>query len=102
VVRIRAAEALAGLPPARLMEMDRQSLAKPGRRRNVVRARPDDHASTIIWELLPRRGQPEESRRGVRDSSRLRPDSVPPLVNASMAYYALGEKENAENRCAAR
>jgi tetratricopeptide (TPR) repeat protein len=98
LVRIRAAEALAGVPPARLMEMDRQSLEKAREEAETsFRARPDDHASHYnLGNFYLAGGAPRMAIGEYEISSRLRPDSVPPLVNASMAYYALGEKEKAE------
>jgi tetratricopeptide (TPR) repeat protein len=99
LVRIRAAEALAGLPPARLMEMDRQSLSKAREEAETsFRARPDDHASHYnLGNLYLAGGNPKKAIEEYETSSRLRPDSLPPLVNASMAYYSLGEKEKAED-----
>jgi len=98
LVRIRAAEALADVPPARLGGVDRQSLQKAREEAETsFRARPDDHASHYnLGNLYLAGGDPKKAIEEYETSSRLRPDSVPPLVNASMAYYALGEKENAE------
>jgi tetratricopeptide (TPR) repeat protein len=98
LVRVRAADTLAGVPPARLMGMDRQSLSMAREEAETsFRARPDDHASHYnLGNLYLAGGDPKNAVVEYEISSRLRPDSVPPLVNASMAYYALGEKEKAE------
>jgi len=98
LVRVRAAAALAGVPPDRLGAVDRQSLEKAREEAETsFRARPDDHASHYnLGNLYLAGGDPKKAIGEYGISSRLRPDSVPPLVNASMAYYALGEKENAE------
>jgi len=98
LVRIRAAEALAGVAPERLGEADRQSLEKAREEAETsFRARPDDHASHYnLGNFYLAGGEPKKAIAEYGISSRLRPDSVPPLVNASMAYYALGEKEKAE------
>ena len=98
LVRVRAAAALAGVPPDRLGGMDRQSLENAQEEAEAsFRARPDDHASHFnLGNLYLAEGNPKKAIDEYGISSRLRPDSVPPLVNASMAYYALGEKENAE------
>ena len=98
LVRVRAAAALAGVPPDRLGGMDRQSLENAREEAEAsFRARPDDHASHFnLGNLYLAEGNPKKAIDEYGISSRLRPDSVPPLVNASMAYYALGEKENAE------
>ena len=97
-MRIRAAEALAGVPPDRLGGVDRQSLASARKEAETsFRARPDDHASHYnLGNFHLAEGDPGKAIAEYEISSRLRPDSVPPLVNASMAYYALGEKEKAE------
>jgi tetratricopeptide (TPR) repeat protein len=98
LVRVRAAEALAGVPSDRLGGVDRQSL-ESARKEAVTsfQARPDDHASHYnLGNLYLAGGDPKKAIDEYGISSRLRPDSVPPLVNASMAYYALGEKEKAE------
>jgi tetratricopeptide (TPR) repeat protein len=97
LVRIRAAEALAGVPSAPLGGMDRQSLEKAREEAETsFRARPDDYTSHYnLGNFHLAGGDPKKAIEEYGISSRLRPDSVPPLVNASMAYYALGEKENA-------
>jgi tetratricopeptide (TPR) repeat protein len=99
LVRVRAAEALAGVPPDRLGGMDRQSLGMAREEaEKSFRARPDDHASHYnLGNFHLAGGAPKKAIEEYETSSRLRPDSVPPLVNASMAYYSLGEKEKAEN-----
>ena len=97
-MRVRAAAALAGVPPDRLGGVDRQSLVDARKEAETsFRARPDDHASHYnLGNFHLAEGDPKKAIDEYGISSRLRPDSVPPLVNASMAYYALGEKENAE------
>jgi tetratricopeptide (TPR) repeat protein len=98
LVRVRAAAALAGVPPGRLGGVDRQSLESARKEAETsFQTRPDDHASHYnLGNLYLAEGNPRKAIDEYGISSRLRPDSVPPLVNASMAYYALGEKENAE------
>jgi tetratricopeptide (TPR) repeat protein len=98
LVRIRAAEALAGVLTDRLGRLDRQSLEKAREEAEAsFRARPDDYASHYnLGNFYLAGGNPKKAIEEFAISSKHRPDSVPPLVNASMAYYALGEKENAE------
>jgi len=98
LVRIRAAEALAGVQPARLGGVDRQSLEKAREEAETsFRARPDDYASHYnLGNLYLAGGTPRKAIEEYEISSRLRPDSVPPLVNASLAYNALGENDKAE------
>jgi len=98
LVRVRAAEALAGVPPERLGGVDRQSLERAREEAETsFRARPDDHASHYnLGNFYLAGGEPKKAIAEYGISSRLRPDSVPPLVNASMAYYALGENGKAE------
>jgi tetratricopeptide (TPR) repeat protein len=98
LVRVRAAEALAALPPGRLGAEDRRSLETALREaETALRARPDDHASHYnLGNLHLAKGDPEKAVAEYSISSKLRPDSIPPLVNAALAYNALGENGKAE------
>jgi len=98
LVRIRAAEALAGVPPDRLPKADRESLEKAREEAETsFRARPDDHASHYnLGNFYLAGGKPKKALDEFAFSSRLRPDSIPPLVNASLAHNALGENDKAE------
>ncbi len=98
LVRIRAAEALAGVSPKRLGEVDRQSLEKAREEAETsFRARPDDHTSHYnLGNFYLAEGNPKKAIAEYAISSALRPDSIPPLVNASLAYNTLWENESAE------
>ncbi len=98
LVRVRAAEALAGVPLDRVGEADRKSLARArGEAEAAFRARPDDHASHYnLGNFYLAEGDPKKAVAEYGISSRLRPDSVPPLVNAAVAYNALGQNKKAE------
>jgi tetratricopeptide (TPR) repeat protein len=98
LVRIRAAEALAAVPLDRLATADRESLASARKEAETsFRARPDDHASHYnLGNFYLAEGDPKKAIAEYGISSRLRPDSVPPLVNASLAHNSLGENDEAE------
>jgi tetratricopeptide (TPR) repeat protein len=98
LVRVRAAEALAGVPPARLGTEDRRSLERARKEAETAwRARPDDHAAHYnLGNYYLAEGDPKKAIAEFGISSKLRPDSVPPLVNASLAYNTLGQNDKAE------
>ncbi|HLO09605.1 MAG TPA: multiheme c-type cytochrome, partial [Desulfobacteria bacterium] len=79
LVRVRAAAALAGVPPDRLRGVDRESLEKAREEAEMsFRSRPDDHASHYnLGNLHLVEGNPKKAIAEYEISSRLRPDSVP-------------------------
>jgi len=96
LVRVRAAATLA-VYRRTARGGDRQSLESARKEAETsFRARPDDHASITIWGTSSSTRRTEEGHRRIRDLLQVASDSVPPLVNASMAYYASGEGERGE------
>mgnify|MGYP005838973713 CR=1 FL=1 len=98
LVRVRAAAALAGLPTDAMKEDDRRSLAKAtGEYERVLLARPDDHASHYnLGNYHMSRREFDKAIVSFETSARLQPESIPPLVNASLAYNAIGRNDKAE------
>ena len=98
IVRIRAAGALAPYPRNLLTSQDRKRLGRAtGELEESLTCRPDDWASHYnMGNYRSSRGDPQGALESFRIASRLRPDAVPPLVNASMAHAALGQKGQAE------
>ena len=98
LVRIRAAAALATVPPRLFDGHDRKHLDDATNEfLATMNARPDDHASHYnLGNFHMNRGEHAQSIAAYNTSMRLRPDSIPPRVNASLAYNALGQNERAE------
>jgi len=98
IVRIRAAGALAAYPRRRLTTRDRRRLERATDELVASLARrPDDWASHYnMGNHLSRRGDTTGALTSFQIASRLRPDAVPPLVNAAMAHATLGHQRQAE------
>jgi len=98
LVRIRAASALATYPRDALTLPDRQRLKRATNELEVsLRCRPDDWGSHYnMGNYRLDRGDLRGALASFRIASKLRPDAVPPLVNASMAHARLGQTAQAE------
>jgi len=67
--------------------------------REAALSRPDDHMSHYnLGNFFGARREYARALAAYETSSRLRPDSIPPLVNASMAHSALGQSKEAEEK----
>ena len=95
--RVRAANALAGLPAvpdglrADLQAATRELEAS-------ITARPDDFASQYdLGRLYANRGDTSRAIAAYETAIRLRPNMVAPLVNVSLAYNAVGRNSDAES-----
>ena len=98
LVRVRAAASLAAVPKEYFREQDRQSLEQAMEEyvASIV-ARPDDYVSHYnLGNLYLDTNAYENAVLSYKTASRLRPDFVPPLVNASFAYNAQGQNALAE------
>jgi len=98
LVRVRAASSLAGAPSGELPEAERASLARATAELEAsLTARPDDYLSYYnLGNLYTQRRQFEQAVGMYDTATRLRPDSIPPLINASLAYNVLGRNDKAE------
>ena len=98
LVRIQAAAALAGYPLSSLNRQDRDHvLAALKELEASLRARSDNWASQYnLGNFLTESGRLEEAAEAYTLASRFRPDVVPPLVNAAIAYARLGQSAQAE------
>jgi tetratricopeptide (TPR) repeat protein len=98
LVRIRAAAALAPLPPDRVQGPQRQSLEHATEEFiAAMHARPDDHASYHSLGLFyAERGELKRALAAYETASRLEPRAIQPLVNASLVHNQLGQNDKAE------
>jgi tetratricopeptide (TPR) repeat protein len=98
LVRVRAAAALAAIPPAGLSPEVRADLSGAlDEFLASMRSRPDDWASHYnVGNFHLDRGEPDRAVAAYRIASRLRPDALMPLVNAALAYNLLGRNPEAE------
>ena len=98
LVRIRAASALARLPRRVLSTVDRKRVDRASAELQAsLTCRPDDwRAHYNLGNYWADHGKPEEALRAFAVASRLRPDTVPPWVNASMVHARLGDTAQAE------
>ena len=98
LARVRAANALAGLPASAVPEGDRPGLEAATRELEAsLTARPDDFASEYdLGRLYARRGDMARAITAYDAAIRLRPDMVAALVNVSLAYNAVGRNSDAE------
>jgi tetratricopeptide (TPR) repeat protein len=99
LVRIRAANALAGYPAGLLNPDDRARLARATQELLVsLQARPDDWASHYnLGNFYFRQNQDVKALEAFTLAHALRPDTVLPLVNASLAYARSGQNDQAES-----
>jgi tetratricopeptide (TPR) repeat protein len=98
VVRIRAAEGLAGYPRERLTPDEAKNLEKAnGEYLAYLTARPDQWSSQYnLGNYYLSRGQLQESIASYGAALKLEPRAVMALVNLSMAYARMGEGAKAE------
>jgi Flp pilus assembly protein TadD len=98
LVRIRAAQALAGCSTARFAPEDRAAVAKAtAELEQSLTLRPDDSVSLYnLGNYYMTRGELNAAVTNFEASLRLRPDFVPPAVNVSLALNQLGRNADAE------
>jgi tetratricopeptide (TPR) repeat protein len=98
LVRVRAAAALASLPPERLDAANRKIVEDATREfMSAMRTRPDDQTSYHnLGAFHAARGDYQRAVDCYALSHRIDPRAVPPLVNASIAHNMLGQNEQAE------
>lgn len=98
VVRIRAAESLAGQPQDQIPAEARRDFDLAFEELlAALRSRPDDYFSHYgLGNLHLGRGELEQALAAFETSLKLRPDFVPSLVNTAMTQAQLGETEAAE------
>jgi tetratricopeptide (TPR) repeat protein len=98
LVRIRAASALAAVPREWFDEKDKTALAAAtGELEDSFMAHPDDataHYNLGNYHLERREFGP--AIEAFQTATRLQPRSIPPLVNASLAFSAVGQNGKAE------
>jgi tetratricopeptide (TPR) repeat protein len=99
LVRIRAAAALASLPSTNFGDPEQLKIARATLElEQSLSARPDNAAAHYnLGNLYFERREFTNAIDAFLLADRLQP-SVPPLVNASLAYNALGQNEQAERR----
>jgi len=99
LVRVRAAGALAGLPPGDLPPPVRESLTKATAELEAALAVRADSWTTYynLGNLHERRGEYAEALKAYEHASRLRPDVVAPWVNAAMIHARMDHLGLAEN-----
>ena len=98
LVRIRAAEALAGMPRELLASAERKAVAKATEELEAAMgARPDDAASHYsLGNLHLSWGELKQALACFEQSRKLDPRRIEPLVNASIAYKLQGRNDKAE------
>jgi len=98
LVRMRAADTLAALPPEMVNEKDRQALDNATTELEAsYRARPDDAMSYYnLASLYMDRGNLQKAVELFETAIKMRPDNILPLVNVSIAYARLGDTLKAE------
>jgi tetratricopeptide (TPR) repeat protein len=100
LVRVRAAYALAPVPPEPLAAADRAAVAAATRELEAsLAARPDDYASHYnLGNIFMSRRDPARAIAAFEEAIRLRPDVIPPYVNIALAYNLTGRNRDAEAR----
>ncbi len=98
LVRVRAAAALAGIPPAAIGEGDRGSVDRALEEYvNSLAIRPDHWTSHYnMGNYYMKAGLPKEALSAYGAAAKLDPRTPVPLVNMSIAYARLGDSKNAE------
>lgn len=98
LVRIRAADSLAGVPLDDVPVAQREVASKASTELiNAYQARPDDYSSqTNLGNYYLDTGDLTRAAQSYERALKLRPDSVPTMVNASMAYGRAGRLVDAE------
>lgn len=99
LVRIRAAAALAGVPPRLLDAPSRAAVNRAiGEFAGALRSRPDDGLSHYnLGNLHIGRGAPERAIEAFETAIRLRPRLIEPRVNLALAFSAAGRPADAES-----
>ena len=100
LVRMRAADTLAALPPEMITEKDRQALDNAtGELEDSFRARPDDAMSYYnLANLYMDRGSFQKAVELFETALKMQPENIISLVNASLAYARLGNLVQAESK----
>lgn len=100
LVRIQAASALAGYPQQWFASDEMEHFRAATRElESYLRSRPDLWNSHYnLGNYYMDRGQEKEALASFEFASRLEPDSILPLVNASMAHARLGQVQKAEEK----
>lgn len=98
LVRVRAAAALAALPPAAVPQARQADLERALTEfQSSLTARPDDHASHYnMGNFLMARQQYPSAIESFETAVRLRSDFTPAMVNAALAYNIVGRNTDAE------
>jgi tetratricopeptide (TPR) repeat protein len=98
LVRVRAAGALAGIPPEQLPGDRREAVQRAtAQLLEALRTRPDDYASQYnLGNFHLQRGDQDQALASFQTAIKLRPDFVPPHVNVAFVYNAKGENDKAE------
>jgi tetratricopeptide (TPR) repeat protein len=98
LVRVRAATALAAVPPDRFQDVYRAQVRRATSELMAsLRALPDDYASHYnLGNIHMERRDHEQALGSYHTAIKLRPDFVPPYVNMAFVYNATGENEKAE------
>lgn len=98
LVRVRAAAALAGIPPGDLPDKPRRDLERATNELLALsRARPDDSASHHnLGNFYSARREYDRAIACYERAFQLQPDNVAPLVNASLVHNATGRNDQAE------
>jgi tetratricopeptide (TPR) repeat protein len=99
LVRVRAATALADIPAQRLPEEYRAGFERAATELlEALSARPDDYASHYnLGNFHMQRGDQAKALASYGNAIALRPDSVPPHVNAAFVYNAQGHNDQDPN-----
>lgn len=98
LVRIRAASALAAVPPERIPEADRKSLdAATAELLASYSARPDDAVSAHnLGNFYLDRRDYSNAVKAYEASAKLQPRDISPLANLALAYNMAGQNDKAE------
>lgn len=107
LVRVRAAESMASVPPKQLQVVVDSSLVINNLRMDFERAmtelingmtvRPDHYASHYnLGNIYMGQGKIDKALASFRTAIKLRPDFIPPYVNIAFVYNAKGQNQRAE------
>lgn len=100
LVRIRAAASLAQLPSADLKPRERDQVNRATKEYEAyLKCGPDQWNSHYnLGNYYVNLGRLQDGLEEFNIATRLQPQSIPPLVNASMIYARLGDSRSAENK----
>lgn len=98
LVRVRAAEALAGLPLNTLAFEDRKSVSDAfSEFESAMRSRSDDfNACYSLANFYLQQGRPKEAVEPFEMALRIEPNNLTPLVNVALAYARVNEPAKAQ------